>query len=80
VNPRDCSQSVTKTFATGSHCRSYRGFKDGIVAESGATRIIGPNAPASHSTPEGEGVTLNIPGVINFNHTVHGDNVFIRTS
>jgi len=42
--------------------------------------IIGPDAPASHSTPEGEGVTLNIPGVINFNHTVHGDNVFIRIS
>jgi len=40
--------------------------------------IIGPSAPASHSTPEGEGVTLNIPGVINFNHTVHGDNVYIR--
>jgi len=42
--------------------------------------IIGPSAPASHNTPEGEGVTLNIPGVMNFNHTVHGDNVFIRTS
>ena len=40
--------------------------------------IIGPHAPASHSLPEGEGVTLNVPGVINFNHTVHGDNVFVR--
>jgi hypothetical protein len=42
--------------------------------------IIGPGAPASHSTPEGEGVTLNIPGFINFNHTVHGDNVYIRVA
>lgn len=42
--------------------------------------IIGPGAPASHNTPEGEGVTLNIPGVINFNHTVHGDNVYIRVA
>jgi hypothetical protein len=42
--------------------------------------IIGPKAPSSHNTPPGEGVTLNVPGVINFNHTVHGDNVFVRTS
>jgi len=42
--------------------------------------IIGPGAPASHSTPEGEGVTLNIPGVINFNQTVHGDNVYVRVA
>jgi hypothetical protein len=40
--------------------------------------IIGLQAPASHDTLEGEGVTLNVPGVINFNHTVHGDNVFVR--
>jgi len=40
--------------------------------------IIGPQAPASHALPEGEGVTLNIPGVINFNHPHHGDNVYIR--
>lgn len=40
--------------------------------------IIGPQAPASHALPEGEGATLNIPGVINFNHTHHGDNVYIR--
>ena len=40
--------------------------------------IIGPHAPSSHNTDEGEGVTLNVPGVINFNHTVHGDNVYIR--
>ncbi len=42
--------------------------------------VIGPGAPSSHNTPDGEGVTLNIPGVINFNHAVHGDNVYIRTS
>jgi hypothetical protein len=42
--------------------------------------IIGPQAPSSHNEPDGEGVTLNVPGVINFNHTVHGENVYIRTS
>jgi hypothetical protein len=42
--------------------------------------IIGPNAPSSHNEPDGEGVTLNVPGIINFNHTVHGENVYIRTS
>jgi hypothetical protein len=40
--------------------------------------IIGPQAPASHALEEGEGATLDIPGVINFNDTDHGDNVYIR--
>lgn len=40
--------------------------------------IVGPNPPNNHDDPSGEGVTLVVPGVINFNHTVHGDNVFIR--
>lgn len=43
--------------------------------------IIGEHAPASHTFPSpGEGVTLNVPGVINFSHTDGGMNVFIRTS
>lgn len=41
--------------------------------------IVGPKAPSSHNTPPGEGVTLDIPGVINFNHTVQGANIYIRT-
>jgi len=41
--------------------------------------IVGPEAPASHNTPDGEGATLDIPGVINFNHTVHGNNIYVRT-
>lgn len=40
--------------------------------------IVGPMAPASHNTPDGEGVTLSVPGVINFNHTGGGDNIFVR--
>jgi hypothetical protein len=40
--------------------------------------IVGPKAPASHNTPPGEGVTLNIPGIINFNHTAHGNNIYVR--
>jgi hypothetical protein len=42
--------------------------------------IVGPKAPSSHNTPPGEGVTLDIPGVINFNHTVGGGNIYVRTS
>jgi len=42
--------------------------------------IIGEQAPSSHNTPPGEGVTLSVPGIINFNHTAHGMNVFVRTS
>ncbi len=41
--------------------------------------IIGPKLPASHAAPDfsGEGVTLDIAGAINFNHTGGGDNVFV---
>jgi hypothetical protein len=42
--------------------------------------IVGPKAPASHNTPPGEGVTLTIPGAINFNHTGGGENIYIRTN
>jgi hypothetical protein len=40
--------------------------------------IVGPVAPSSHNTPDGEGVTLNVPGVINFGHTGGGDNIYVR--
>jgi hypothetical protein len=42
--------------------------------------IVGPKAPKSHNTPPGEGVTLVIPGVINFNHTGGGENIYVRQS
>jgi hypothetical protein len=42
--------------------------------------VVGPRAPASHNTPAGEGVTLNVPGVINFNHAGGGENIYVRTS
>jgi hypothetical protein len=42
--------------------------------------IIGPQAPSSHNEPSGEGVTVNVPGIINFNHTEHGENVYVRVS
>jgi hypothetical protein len=40
--------------------------------------IVGPKAPGSHDEPIGEGVTLDIPGFINFNHTTGGMNIYIR--
>jgi hypothetical protein len=42
--------------------------------------IIGPNPPNNHDDPSGEGVTLVVPGIINFNKVVTGDNVYIQTS
>ena len=42
--------------------------------------LIGPNPPNSIDAKRGEGATLDVPGVINFNHTAGGDNVFIQTS
>ena len=42
--------------------------------------IVGPKAPTSHNDPSEEGVTLNVPGVINFNHSDTGDNIWVRVS
>jgi len=42
--------------------------------------VIGPHAPQSVLGPLTEGVTLNVPGIINFNHSAGGDNVYIQIS
>jgi len=42
--------------------------------------VIGPNPPNSINGPLGEGATLSVPGIINFNHSAGGDNVIIQTS
>jgi hypothetical protein len=42
--------------------------------------IIGPNPPNSIDHGRGEGAMLDVPGVINFNHTAGGDNIIIQTS
>ena len=40
--------------------------------------IVGPMAPSNHNSPSGEGVTLNVPGIVNFSHTGGGDNIYVR--
>jgi hypothetical protein len=43
--------------------------------------IIGPNPPNSaFGDNRSEGAMLDVPGVINFNHTAGGDNIIIQTS
>jgi hypothetical protein len=42
--------------------------------------IVGPKAPTSHNDLSEEGVTLNVPGVINFNHADRGENIWVRVS
>jgi hypothetical protein len=42
--------------------------------------VIGSHAPQSILGPLTEGVTLNVPGIQNFNHSTGGDNVYIQTS
>ncbi len=44
--------------------------------------VIGPNPPNSvvSSGDRSEGATLNVPGIVNFNHTAGGENVIIQTS
>jgi hypothetical protein len=44
--------------------------------------VIGPNPPNSiiSNGDRSEGATLNVPGVINFNHTAGGENIIIQNS
>lgn len=43
--------------------------------------IIGPNPPNSaFGENRSEGAMLDVPGVINFNHTAGGDNIIFQTS
>lgn len=42
--------------------------------------IIGPQTPATHEDPTGEGVRLVVAGVLNFNKIVSGMNLYVRTS
>jgi hypothetical protein len=42
--------------------------------------VVGPKAPASIEHAFTEGVTVNVPGIVNFNHPGGGDNIYIQTS
>jgi hypothetical protein len=42
--------------------------------------VIGPHAPQSVLGPLTEGVTLNVPGSQNFNHSNGGDNRYVQVS
>jgi hypothetical protein len=42
--------------------------------------VIGTHAPQSILGPLSEGVTLNVPGIQNFNHSAGGDNVYVQIS
>jgi hypothetical protein len=42
--------------------------------------VVGDKVPASIGGPFNEGVTVDVPGIVNFNHPVHGDNIYIQTS
>src|SRR5262245_60960792 len=42
--------------------------------------VIGTHAPQSILGPLTEGVTLNLPGIVNFNHSTGGENVYVQIS
>ena len=73
LDPNLCGGAVkfAATFSTPI------GELDGIIT---VFCIVGPKAPASHSQPSGEGVTVVVPGITNFNHTGGGENIFIQIS
>ena len=43
-------------------------------------RIVGPKAPSIQNEPSGEGVTVVVPGIVNFNHSGGGDDILVQTS
>ena len=42
--------------------------------------VIGDKVPASIGGPFTEGVTVVVPGIVNFNHPAGGENVYVQTS
>ena len=42
--------------------------------------VVGDKVPASIGGPFTEGVTVDVPGIVNFNHPGGGDNIYIQTS
>ncbi|MGH2357488.1 MAG: hypothetical protein ACRDGJ_05675 [Candidatus Limnocylindria bacterium] len=73
VIPPDLCGGAVKFAATFS---TPFGELDGIIT---VFCIVGPKAPSSHDDPSGEGVTVVVPGIVNFNHTGGGDNIFVET-
>jgi hypothetical protein len=70
--PSDLCGGVVKFAATFS---TPIGELDGIIT---VFCIVGPKAASSHDEPSGEGVTVVVPGIINFNHTGGGENVYVQ--
>jgi len=70
--PPELCGGVVKFAATFS---TPIGELDGIIT---VFCIVGPKAASSHDDPPGEGVTVVVPGIINFNHTGGGENVYIQ--
>jgi hypothetical protein len=69
--PSDLCGGVVKFAATFS---TPIGELNGIIT---VFCIVGPKAASSHDDPAGEGVTVVVPGIINFNHTGGGENVYV---
>ena len=42
--------------------------------------VIGTQTPNSILGPLTEGVTLNVPGIVNFNHSTGGENIYVQIS
>jgi hypothetical protein len=70
--PSDLCGGVVKFAAAFS---TPIGELDGIIT---VFCIVGPKAASSHDEPSGEGVTVVVPGIINFNQTGGGENVYVQ--
>jgi len=72
--PADLCGGVVKFAATFS---TPIGELPGIIT---VFCVVGDKVPASIGGPFTEGVTVDVPGIVNFNHPGGGDNVYIQTS
>ena len=41
--------------------------------------MVGDKVPASIGGPFNEGVTVDVPGIVNFNHAGGSDNIYFQT-
>ena len=56
----------------------YDGFGRDVWVAS--VEVVGDKVPASIGGPFNEGVTIDVPGIVNFNHPGGGENIYIQTS
>src|SRR5438045_159688 len=75
ISPNACGGALKITVTLSATMNGTTLTRDGILT---VFCIIGPNPPNSHDDLTGEGISLVVPGITNFNKIVSGGNIFIK--